>query len=173
MGRRGPGRDEIALVVLAFAASRLLCRAAGVWFNTQTLVFYWQFLDPELLRSRLAESVWHLHSQPPLFNLFLGAVLKLPAAWQRPAFQGAFLLLGLGLGLALLHLLARLGAGRGWRVGLTLFFLLSPACVLYENHLFYTYPLTAALAASGLALHRFLSSRRWLDGLAFFSLLAV
>jgi hypothetical protein len=171
-GAAGPTRGEIGLVLLAFAASRLLYRAAGVRFNTETLAFYWQFLDPELLRSRLGESLLHLHSQPPLFNLFLGGVLKLQVAWQRPVFQGTFLALGLGLALSLLCLLGRLGAGRGWRLGLTLFFVVSPACVLYENHLFYPYPVTAALAASGLALHRFLSSGRPRDGVAFFSLLA-
>ena len=36
-----------------------------------------QYLDPLLLKSDLLKSLFYLHSQPPIFNLFLGIVLKL------------------------------------------------------------------------------------------------
>ena len=47
---------------------------------------------------------------------------------------------------------------------------LSPAALLYENYLFYTYPLAALLCGAALCLHRFLSEGRTKDGAAFFGL---
>ena len=74
-----PGRMSLALAA-SFAAAHLIYYALGVRFDNTSLAWYWQYLDPELLKSRLLESVFYMHSQPPLFNLFLGAVLKYPGA---------------------------------------------------------------------------------------------
>src|SRR6266542_1493548 len=65
----------LAAIAVLFAASRLLCYAAGMRFDLDPLRHFWQFLDPLLLRTRLAERLFYLHSQPSLFNLFLGLVL--------------------------------------------------------------------------------------------------
>ncbi|HXO21598.1 MAG TPA: hypothetical protein VOA87_16935, partial [Thermoanaerobaculia bacterium] len=159
----------LAAVVLIYS---LFYLGAGIRFDVAPLAFYWQLVDPALLRTELWRSVLHLHSQPPLFNLFLGGVLQLPAAWQATVFRLVYLGLGLALGASLLALQARLGVGRRPRLLLTALLVCSPACVLTENQLFYTYPVMAALAASGLYLHRFLDRRRLVDGLVFFSLLA-
>jgi len=50
-----------------------------VRFDASTLPWLWQFLDPEWLRTDLPRSLW-LHAQLPLFNAFLGIVLKLGGA---------------------------------------------------------------------------------------------
>ena len=50
---------------------------AGVRFDAHALGIYYQFIDPPLLESRLLESLFYSHGQPPLFNLFLGLVLKI------------------------------------------------------------------------------------------------
>ncbi len=39
-----------------------------------------QFLDKVALRERLWESLWYLHSQPPVLNFLLGLLLKIEAA---------------------------------------------------------------------------------------------
>jgi len=166
------GRGELAALAVLFVASRLLYRAAGVHFDTGTLGFYWQYLDPRLLATDLWRSVLHLHSQPPLFNLFLGAILHLPGRWVHLAFHAFFAGCGLALGLALLALAARLGVPRWLRLPAAALFLASPAAVLHESLLFYSYPVMTALVLAALCLHRFLASGRRADGLAGCGLLA-
>jgi hypothetical protein len=51
-------------------------------------------------------------------------------------------------------------------------FVASPIAMLYENWLFYTFPLAVMLCASALFLHRWLEARRFADALVFFALLA-
>ncbi len=36
----------------------------------------WQALDTDLLRNDLLTSLFYLHTQPPLFNLFAGMIIK-------------------------------------------------------------------------------------------------
>ena len=90
-------RSPRLLVVLLFAVSRLLARGVfGLRFDAATLD-YWQVLDPQLLRTDLLRSVLFQHGQPPLFNLFLGVVLKAAGDHAAPAFDAVFLALGLAL----------------------------------------------------------------------------
>lgn len=160
-------RLERWTVAAVFAVSRVLYFLAGVRFDASSLDYYWQFVDPRLLATDLWRSLFHLHAQPPLFNLFLGTVLHLPAGWRMAVFHAVFLILGLALALCLHTLQARLGVPRGVRLAATLLFTLSPACVLYENHLFYAYPVAAALTAAALCLHRYLASGQRRDGFLF------
>lgn len=166
------GRGELAVLAAVFLLSRLLYWLAGVHFDDGTLLFYWQYIDPRLLKTDLWRSVLHLHSQPPLFNLFLGAVLRLPGALPHKVFHTLFAACGLVLGAALLALAARLGVPRALRLPAVALFLISPGCVLTENLLFYTYPVMAGLALAALCLHRFARSGRHDEGLACFGLLA-
>lgn len=166
------GRGELFALTAVFVASRLLYRAAGVHFDDSTLLFYWQYIDPQLLRTDLWRSLLHLHSQPPLFNLFLGAVLRLPGGLPHLAFHAAFAACGLLLGATLLALSSRLGVPRPLRLPAVALFLASPAAILTENLLFYSYPVMAALALAALFLHRFAAAGRRADGLACFGLLA-
>jgi hypothetical protein len=172
-----PPRRERRLLYAAalaggFVASRLLYWSIGVRFDSSSLGWYWQYVDPVLLKYDLVRSLVYLHSQPPLFNLFLGLILKLFPGHEATAFQLIFLALGLTLTLSMFFLMARLGAPFVLAAALTGVFILSPAAILYENHLFYSYPLAALLCAAALCLHRFVAARRARDGLAFFTLLA-
>lgn len=171
-GDRRLGRLDVLLVVVAFLFTRILAFALGVRFDAAPLGFYWQYVDPVLLRNDLWGSVLALHSQPPLFNLFLGLVVRLPEGWRAGVFHGFYLALGLAVALSLLAVLARLGVGARLRTGLALLAVASPSLVLYENLLSPTLPIVAALTGSALFLHRFLAGRRLGDGLAFGSLAA-
>jgi len=44
--------------------------------NVQDISYTWQVLDLQLLKNDLLESLLLLHSQPPLWNLFIGLLLK-------------------------------------------------------------------------------------------------
>ncbi len=70
--------DWLALLALSavFVGFRLWFAHAGGSYIASPLDSAKQFLDPALLQHDLLSSLWYLHSQPPLFNLFLGLVLK-------------------------------------------------------------------------------------------------
>jgi hypothetical protein len=165
-------KAPLAALLLGFALSRLIAAARGIRFAMYPLGNFWQYVDPPLLRDRLLESVWYLHSQPPLFNLLLGAVLKLPFA---PA--GMFALIyhavGLGLAITMYALMVRLGAGRWVAAGVTLLFIVSPPALYFEQFLFSEYPTMLLLCGAALALHRFLATGRRRDGWMAFGLMAV
>lgn len=158
-------------VALSFIVSRLLYIRAGLKFDLTPPRYFYQFIDPELLKDRLFESLWYLHGQPPLFNLFTGLLYQ----WFSPqsrVFQYLFLLLGLVFSLVLYWLGFRLGLRRWLSALLAVWFMVSPATVLYENLYFYTYPVAFILVLSGLTLSKFLETEGFWWGLGFFSLLA-
>ena len=146
-----PGRMSLALAAF-FAAVHLFYYALGIRFDDTSLAWYWQYLDPQLLKDKLLESVFYMHSQPPLFNLFLGAVLKISGGDGRYIFQGVYLAAGLTLYLSLFWLQLKLGVSRSVAFAVSTAFLLSPSFVLYEHWLFYTFPVAALLTLSAFLL---------------------
>jgi hypothetical protein len=126
----------LLLIMLAFIGSRLVYYHLGVRFDPHLLPTQWPCIEVALLRDDLCQSILYLHIQPPLFNLFLGIVLKLfPEHWAL-AFNITYLLLGLLLSTATFQLMEKLHVPRGMALLLTILFLASPGCVLYENYLF-------------------------------------
>jgi len=165
-------RRPLACVAAAFLASRLAYFAAGIRFDAIPLAGFWQIIDPTLLRDDLWRSVHYLHSQPPLFNLFLGLVLKGFRGHEIVAFQAVYLGMGLALAVSVCLLMGRLGVPGVLRTVLAVLFTVSPACILHENWLFYDYPVMLLLVLAAWFLHRFAGGRQARDGVAFFTLLA-
>lgn len=162
----------LVIVLVVVALSRLGYRACGVRFSAVPLDFYIQFLDPELLRHDLLRSLFYMRDQPPGFNGFVGVVLKLFPVHYARAFGVAYFLGGLALAASLYALLTRVGV-RVWLAAVvTLGFVASPIAMLYENWLFYTFPLGVMLCASALFLQRWMSERTLINAFAFFTLLA-
>jgi len=164
---------ELSLLAAAFVLSRILYYAAGVRFDTAPLNFYFQYIDPNLLRTDLWRSLHYLEQQPPLFNFYLGAALRYFPAYATVVFHLTHLLLGLAITLGLYLLMGRMGVSRRIALVLTLIHTVSPASVLYENQLFYEYALAALMCLSALFLHRYASGGRSLDGFCFFCCLAL
>ena len=158
----------LVAVVVAFVLSRIGYYVAGVRFDASSLPWFWQFIDPALLKASLGQSLWYLHSQPPAFNLFLGLVLNLFPGHETAAFTACYLLLGLVFAVTLFLLLKGFGVSDVLSAVLASVYIASPACVLYENWLFYTYPMTVLLLVAALFWHRFVSRGRFLDALALF-----
>ncbi len=168
-----PGVPVVVLVV-AFGFSRLAAALAGVRYDDSVirgtpLTDMWQLLDIRLLRDHLATSVWHLNMQPPLFNLYAGFLVKLPSGLRRPVEVACSLALGLVIVLFAYLLQVELAVPRVVALAVTLVCVVaSPAYLLYENWLNYSYP-TAALTTFGAwSLIRFLRTRRARFGLGFF-----
>jgi hypothetical protein len=145
---------------LAWLSSELAFHACGGRFDGSELWSSWQFLDPVLLQTRLAESLLYLHAQPPGFNALLGLTLELaPAAWPS-VFALLFALLSLSLLIVLSKLLGLFGARGTGRFVALLVFALSPAFMLYGHSLFYTQVEALLLAGAALALARTQSGQR-------------
>lgn len=145
------------ILVASFAAVHVPYYVLGVFFDHRSLIEYVHFLDPELLRTRLLESLVYLHIQPPLFNLFAGLVLKITpeSVWL---FQAIFLCLGFALYASVFALQTRLGVRPPIAYVLSTLFLLSPTFILFEHFLLYEIPCAALLALAALALSRVLES---------------
>jgi hypothetical protein len=153
--------------------SRILYFAAGVRFDARTLDSFYQIIDPVLMKTRLLESLFYLHTQPPGFNLILGVVVKLFPGSYTPVFHAMYLLCGLSLCFTLYRLMRILGVRPAVATTLTSVFLASPGVVLFENFLMYAYPLMALLCASAVAFHRLLTRPAWASATLFFASLTV
>jgi hypothetical protein len=161
-----------AVVVVIGVLARIGYRALGVRFSADPVNYYIQFLDVGLLRHDLLRSLFYMRDQPPLFNGFVGVVLKLFPTHYAQAFGAIYLAAGLAFGVFLYALMVR-SAVTPWLAALvTILFVDGPITILYENWLFYTFLLAVLLCASALFLHRYLSSRRLSDAAVFFWLLA-
>ena len=170
---RSPDLPFLLALAVLFAVSRVVFRLVGVRFSTDQLGIAIQYLDPELLRTHLAQSVWYLHTQPPLYNLFLGIVLKLFPGHEGLAFHAVHLALGLIFVLALYLLLVGFSLPRKAAAAIALLISVSPAIILYENRLFYDYPTLVLLTVAALAAQRLARRPTPAAALVLASLLAV
>ena len=147
--------QKLIAVTGVFVLSRIAYALAGVRFDAGALhpssaaQVPWQLLPVHLLRHDLGQSIWNLHSQPPLYNLFCGALLHLPRGWQTPVAHSVYIGLGLALTIASYMLLDGLGCGTKTAFAVTVLVVANPAVVLYENWLSWSYP-TAVLVTVGM-----------------------
>jgi hypothetical protein len=160
-------------VAACFLVSRLILIALGVHFDISLMPWYWQVLDLDLLRHHLAESVWNLHSQPPVFNLLIGTVLKIAPGHVAGVFHLLFVALGLGAALALVPLIRSLGFSSRVATAGAVLISCSPFWLVYENWLYYDFIVMTLLILAGAALTRFAREWRTGWGVAFFGLLAL
>ena len=164
----------VAVLVVAYAVTRVWGALAGVRYDDSVLrgtplTDMWQLLDVRLLRDHLASSVWHLNSQPPLFNLYAGFLLKLPGGLRRPVEVLCALTLGLAMVVCAYLAQVELRVPRVAALVVTLVAVVaSPAYLLYENWLNYAYPTAAFGTVGAWCLVRFLRTGRARFGLGFF-----
>jgi hypothetical protein len=153
--------------------SRVLYYDLGVRFDSVFLYYGLQVLDVRLLQQRLLESIINLHSQPPMFNLLLGAVLKAFPTCYDAVFHVLFMAFGLGMSLSMLALSRRIGTPDPLALVLTLLFVVCPTAVLYENFLLYTYPVASLLCVATLLFSIWVRTSNRIAGVASFSCMAL
>jgi hypothetical protein len=173
---RSPLRDRrwcLLIAIGCFFVSRYIYYRMGVRFDAEPLQFYWQIIDPALLRHELWQSLLYLRTQPPGLNLYIGAVLHLFPGHSTAAFEATGLGLGLVLTICMFLLLERMGMSRPLALPVTIVCMVNPVTALYENWLFYEYPIAVLFCVSALFLHRYASSHRRMDGIVFFSSLCL
>lgn len=169
MRLRAVGWTVLALTA-AFLARVFFLDHLGIRFQAGTIDYFAQLLDPPLLQSRLVESLWYLHAQPPLFNLLTGVALKVSPDHPGAILHVVFLLVSWGTSLFLARIFVRCGLGALFSAGLAIAFTLTPAFVLYENWYFYPHLEQFLLVLTAFALFRSDGSRQGSLILAFASL---
>ncbi|MBA3271220.1 MAG: hypothetical protein H0T71_11995 [Acidobacteria bacterium] len=131
---------DFGIILSWFVMSRVLAATlAGVAPDAAVPEILWQLLPLDLLESRLGESLWYLHSQPPLFNAFVGALLQLPGDYTA-IWRVLWVLLGVLFPLVIFASIRLVGSSRGLAHLLAAIVCLNPTLLLYENFLFYSYP---------------------------------
>lgn len=172
--KRAMGRG-LLVVIGGFVVSQLAYAAIGIRFDATALhpsgptQDMWQMLDTHLLTHDMVQSLWHLHSQPPLFNLFCGILLHLPLGVQQPVAAGCFWLLGLLLACSTYLLLVELHVPLWAAAIMSLIVVANPATVLYENWLSWSYPAASLLTVGAYCCARFMKTRHTGWGVACFT----
>jgi len=156
-----------------FLASRILYAILGVRFDGTTITGYMQFIDYALLKDRLLESLWYLHAQPPLLNLLAGIGIKLFGSDANVFFAVCFHVLGLALAVSVFFLTSRISSSSVAGYVATAVLVFSPAFVLYENWLMYTFPTAAMLTVAAVCLFEYARGKSIWWGVTFFTLLAL
>jgi len=156
------GRRLYAAIAALYALSRVILYALGVRYHADYL---WQhFHDPELLKTRLWESLLYTHAFTPFINLFVGGVLKTSEVHSVAIYQTIFWAMGLLFVESFGYLLANLGLRRWIALTVVTLFSLTPAFIYFENFLHYEFLAAALLAFSALLFHRALAApsfQRW------------
>ncbi len=163
---------ELSLIGCFFLIQYLYAQK-GVVFDFIPLAWFWQYLDIDLLKHDLMRSLFYLHSQPPLFNLFLGVVLKAAPSNVFQVFQAIFLVLGIVFTLGLYRFLVNFRVSPTLAVLFTLVFIATPQFVLYGNWLFYTFPAMVLLLLGLFFIKRYLDRSSKISAFIGFFLLAM
>jgi hypothetical protein len=71
------------LITVCVLLSQFIFHCLGIRFYMVQSDTIPHLLPFDLLTGSLASSIWNLHIQPPLFNLFVGAVLSCPPTPRR------------------------------------------------------------------------------------------
>jgi hypothetical protein len=143
-----------------FFVSRIVYYLLRVRFDARGVNWFSQFLDADLLRHHLIQSLFYLHQQPPGYNLFLGIVIKLFPHTYAAVFHAIHLMFGTVITALLFHLMRSLGVGMRLALTATVLFVISPGVVLFENFILYEYQLLFLLTTSAVFLFHFFEHRR-------------
>ena len=165
-------KPYIALIII-FIISRTFYYFCNIRFDAFEGEHLLHFLSKDLLKNNLIQSLFYLHIQPPAFNLFIGIILKLFPEHTTAVFHIVYLLLGISLSLSLYYIMTVLGVSDKISGILTIIFMVSPSCILFENLLLYTYPITTFLCLASVFLFKYFQTQNLYYGVLFFFLLFV
>lgn len=158
---------QLLTIVAVFVVSRAAAYAAGLRFDDALLHNGYQLLDVRLLRHDPFESIFYLHSQPPLFNALTALVVQLPHSLVNTVLALAWHAAGLATAVLLYTTMVRLGVRTPLAAGLVCVFLLSPEVLVTESWFFYSQLQMLLTALLLFTLARFATTNRTADGVLF------
>lgn len=151
------------LVLLHVAAALFYFARMPSWWNPNRWPWdtTWQALPMQSLRSHLARSLWNLHSQPPLYNLYGALVNRLSSThYLQIMYWGQVAMMAVCAGLAYLIGLSVI-KNRLLAFGVALVYVaLNPILLVYEPTVFYTLPCAFLLTGSAACLVFFSRTRQ-------------
>jgi 4-amino-4-deoxy-L-arabinose transferase-like glycosyltransferase len=99
--------------------------------------WFWQAIPADLLRTQALSSLWHLHSQPPLFNAYGALFFKLSAEHPLQWMQAVNVLLGSAVSGMMYSIVFSLTRHHRLSLAAGFVLLLNPALYLYEAFILY------------------------------------
>jgi hypothetical protein len=150
-------------IFLIFVASQITATFLHIRFVGSSVMIiepFWQYLDPQILKTDLLRGLFFLHSQPPLFNAFLGVILKLFPQHYEQAFAWVFRAFSLGTLLLMGSIMRKMAIDQILIFIFCALFALFPNFLVYTNLLFYTLPVAFLLLLSCFFLQQFLETQR-------------
>ncbi len=162
-------RGHLTLVVGTFVISRAVFIADGLAFRADPPGQI-HLLDLDQLAADPFLAFTDLHIQPPLFNFFVGAVLRWSPFPAGISFQVLYLAAGLVTVLCLWSLLRNLGARRWVATAATILVVVDPLLIRDESSLTYETLVAALLVGTAWAVDRYF---RRPDGSRFVVVLAL
>jgi hypothetical protein len=162
-------RSPYAFLLLIFAVSRVVYYLFGVRFDARGVPTFLQFIDTELLRHHLLQSLFYLHWLPPGYNLFIGIVLKLfPLPHDYTvALHVINCMFGMAITCSLFYCIKSLGVGKRLALAVAALFAISPGVVLFENFPLYEYQMAFLLMVGAGFLFHFIKYRSAVSAVAF------
>ncbi len=153
-------------IISAFVVSRVAAYLAGVRFDDGLLHNAYQLLDVRLLHDDPFTSIYYLHSQPPLFNIFTALVVQLPQGAVRTVLAVTWAAAGLATALLIYATMVRVGVRTTLAAVIVCVFVVAPETLLTENWFFYSQLELLITALVLFSLARFASTDRTADGVA-------
>ena len=137
------------LLLCIFVLSRiLLINFFGVIFEYDWVFQMWHFIDIELLKTKMLESIYYFHYQPPIFNFFLGLIHKQNIIDPSLILRLFFYSLTYGIGLIIYNLTKDLSSKSFFPFLITTIFYIFPETIIYENWPIYTWTSSFLLVLS-------------------------
>ena len=164
---------DIWVLLASFLISRIILSFFKVEMDYSAIATYWQYLSLDSLENNLLNGIWYNHTQPPVFNLFLGGITKLFGTEAASVFPYVFRLITIINVTLLCKSLQLLVTHPKIPLFVSLLYLLSPATMILENELFYTTFMTMLVLVSSYSLIRFDKERSYLFAFGFMLPLAV
>jgi len=130
-------------------------------------------MDLDLLRHDLFRTLWYMHGQPPLYNFFIGMMIRLFPQTYPVVCHAIHLIIGIVFYLCSYHLMKTLCGSKRTSFALTVAFMMAPATIVLENFLFYTFPVAVVLCLCAVFWHRYLARGKFSDVCCFMVLTAV
>ncbi len=155
------GKRQVFILIITFILSRYVAYYLDIRLDIKALYEYWQFLDLDSLKNHVLSGVWYDHAQPPLFNLFLGFILKISGSHYEIIFAFILRFITLCNALVLFFILRKLCTVYYLPLLIALIYILSPATLLFESELFYTSFVSMLLLIAVYFLIRLNESNNW------------
>ena len=162
-------KNPILILLFIYIFSRLIIfNLFQLKFESDWIYQMWHFVDIDLIKSKLLESVFYFHYQPPFFNLFLGLIYKQNIIDPSNLLLIIFYSLTFFIGLIIYKTNFEITKSLKLSLISSIIFYLFPQTILYENWPIYTWTSSFLICLSFFLLNSFFQNKNEKDLFLFF-----